>query len=579
MDLKEAQKQKTFIAEKQVSYVRLVVILFGTITYFFLNNEFVHQRLANALLIIIWLYGLYIPIFKPYERYPIFLASWFTYIGDAIFATLWLYATGGFYSPYHVMFYTSIIAVSFRFNFKITLLTSTLYTICYFVLLYYLDQLSGNETLAAVRTGFIFIIGLMTYLITKETLFQTQQKVTMERLVKEAANSYEQLKEKQLELKELNNKLQLRNDIFNHAEENALIGSYSWHLSANKLEYSDNLYKILGYKPGEFEPSFEKFLNFLHPEDKENMIAIWESAKVTKKFETSRQRVLTKDGQLKYLNATGKFTGSGVNELVIGTIQDITGDVLLNEMLKEKNSELERSNTELASFTYIASHDLQEPVRKIHTFSKLILEKDGAQLPETTRNYLSRISSSAVRMQNLIEAFLNYSRIDNSQLVFEKTDLTLIIEDAISQLSDLIEEKNVVIENGKLPVLSVIPFQVQQLFINLISNAIKYSRKDISPLIKITSEIIPGKKLNEPEINPDINYWKISVEDNGIGFEQKYADKIFEVFKRLHNKEDYAGTGIGLAICKKIMVSHKGMITATGKPNKGAVFSVYFPAA
>ncbi|MBI2721256.1 MAG: PAS domain-containing protein [Bacteroidetes bacterium] len=578
MDLKEAARQKTFTAEKQISYVRMIVILFGTVTFFFLNHPHVHTPLAHFLLILIWLYGLYIPIFKPYKKYSIFLASWFTYLSDSIFATLWIYATGGFYSPYHVMFYISIIAVAFRFDLKTTFFTSALYTLCYFILLWQLNQLADNETEATVRTGFIFIIGFMTYLITQETLNQTQQKIAIEQMAEEVKENYTQLSSSQAQLTLVNQKLILRNAIFNHAEENALIGSYAWYLASNKLEYSDNLYKLLGCEVDEFEPSFEKYMTFVHPDDRATMLTNWEEYLRSKKIKNSRYRIYTKSGKLKYLHSSGKITGPENDTLVIGTVQDITSDVEMHELIHQKNKELEKSNTELASFNYIASHDLQEPVRKIHTFSKLILEKD-TDLNDKTRGYLSRISSSAIRMQNLIVAFLNYSRVENTPLAFEKTDMNVLMDEVIANLSDLMEEKNAVIKKTQLPVVMLLPFQIQQLFINLISNSIKYSKPDVSPVIKISCAEIPGSQIEQEGVNANINYWKINVEDNGIGFDQKYADKIFEVFQRLHNKDEYAGTGIGLAICKKIVNSHKGFITATGSYANGATFSIYLPVA
>jgi signal transduction histidine kinase len=425
--------------------------------------------------------------------------------------------------------------------------------------------------------GFIFIIGLATNLITRETLIQTQQKVIMQRLANEASESYDKLQKNQAELNELNAQLQLRNNIFNHAEENSLIGSYAFHFNDNKLEYSDNLFRILGYVPGEFEPSFEKYLSFVHPDDKETLIQEWEESRRTKTFNMNVQRLIVKSGSTRYFKASGKFIGAGMETMLIGTLQDITHDVILNETLKEKNEELEKSNNELASFNYIASHDLQEPVRKIHAFSKLILERKDDELSETNKNYLSRISSAAVRMQNLIEAFLNYSRIDNAKLEFEKSDLNKLLEEAIAQVSDLIEDKQVKVEKETLPKLDVIPFQVQQLFINLISNSIKYSKPNVQPIIKITCEKVSGREIKSAEANAQALYWKIAVQDNGIGFDQKYVDKIFEVFKRLHTKEEYAGTGIGLAICRKIMQSHHGLITANGVQGEGAVFKCYFP--
>jgi PAS domain S-box-containing protein len=239
------------------------------------------------------------------------------------------------------------------------------------------------------------------------------------------------------------------------------------------------------------------------------------------------------------------------------------------KVLEEKNIELERKNKELESFNYIASHDLQEPLRKIQLFYSRILEKDKQNLSESSLEYFTSISSAADRMQNLIEALLSYSTTDFTGMVFEKTDLDKILTEVTSDLGELIESKKAVIQSDGLPKLSVIPFQFRQLLSNLISNGIKYSKKDIPPIIKITatpSEDTTGKK-----------FWEIAIADNGIGFEQQYEHKIFELFQRLHGKNEFVGTGIGLAICKKIIENHKGRIEVKTQPGIGSVFTIFIP--
>jgi PAS domain S-box-containing protein len=262
--------------------------------------------------------------------------------------------------------------------------------------------------------------------------------------------------------------------------------------------------------------------------------------------------------------------------LIIG--RDITELVHATTALQQKNEELERSNQELTSFSYVASHDLQEPLRKIQSFSNRILEKEGGQFSETTKDYFKRIVSAARRMQDLIDALLNFSRTNTAELVFEPVDLNSIIEEVKTSLKENIEEKNAVVEAASLPVLSVIPLQFFQLMLNLVSNSLKYSKAGIHPHIKISAEVIAGQYVQPPAVYPFEKYWKISVEDNGIGFEQQYENKIFELFQRLHGKLEYGGTGIGLAICKKIVQNHNGVISAVGKPGVGATFNVYLPA-
>lgn len=245
--------------------------------------------------------------------------------------------------------------------------------------------------------------------------------------------------------------------------------------------------------------------------------------------------------------------------------------------LKEKNSELEKMNQELQSFAYISSHDLQEPLRKIQTFATLILEKEFDNLSEGGKDKFLRMQNAAQRMQTLINDLLSYSRTNIQERVFEKTDLSKIIDEVKDDLKEEIEQKNATIENCENCEATIIPFQFRQLLYNLISNSLKFSNPETPIIIKVKSEIVKGSLLNNKNLEEDSNYCHIQISDNGIGFEQQYSAKIFEVFQRLHGKLEYTGTGIGLAIVKKIVDNHNGIITATGEKNKGATFDIYIP--
>lgn len=245
--------------------------------------------------------------------------------------------------------------------------------------------------------------------------------------------------------------------------------------------------------------------------------------------------------------------------------------------LRDKNVSLENMNDELLSFNYVASHDLQEPLRKIQAFSNRILES-GEPMSEKTTDHFNRITAAASRMQNLLEALISYSRASNADIDFVQTDLNKLLDEVKTDIHEIIEEKYVTIINDGLPEIKVIPIQIHQLFQNIISNAIKYAKADVSPVIKIKSEIVKAENIRKPVNLHYQKYWKITFEDNGIGFEKTYEDKIFELFQRLHGKTEFEGTGIGLAICRKITQNHNGYITAEGYPGKGATFFVYFPA-
>lgn len=245
--------------------------------------------------------------------------------------------------------------------------------------------------------------------------------------------------------------------------------------------------------------------------------------------------------------------------------------------LKEKNEELEKMNQELQSFAYISSHDLQEPLRKIQTFASLILEKEFDNLSNGGKDKFQRMQSAAQRMQTLINDLLSYSRTNIQERIFEKTDLSKIIEEVKDDLKEEIEQKNARIENCENCEANIIPFQFRQLLYNLVSNSLKFSKPETPIVIKIQSEIVKGSLLNNKKLEEETNYCHIQISDNGIGFEQQYSAKIFEVFQRLHGKLEYNGTGIGLAIVKKIVDNHNGIITATGEKNKGATFDIYLP--
>jgi PAS domain S-box-containing protein len=245
--------------------------------------------------------------------------------------------------------------------------------------------------------------------------------------------------------------------------------------------------------------------------------------------------------------------------------------------LAQKNKDLEKMNVELQSFAYVSSHDLQEPLRKIQTFASRILAKEMQTLSDSGKDYFKRMQDAAGRMQTLIQDLLAYSRTSTTDRTFEKTDLGKIAEEVKLDIKETNPEKNVVIEFGKLCEVNVIPFQFRQLLYNLIGNAIKFAKPGVPPHVSIKSETVKGSAVETEKLNQQISYCHISVTDNGIGFDPQYRTRIFEVFQRLHGKEEYSGTGIGLAIVKKIVDNHNGVVSATGEIGKGARFDIYLP--
>jgi PAS domain S-box-containing protein len=245
--------------------------------------------------------------------------------------------------------------------------------------------------------------------------------------------------------------------------------------------------------------------------------------------------------------------------------------------VQRKNKELDAMNQELASFAYVSSHDLQEPLRKIQTFATRIVETEEGRLSDKARDYFGRMQSAAVRMQRLIEDLLTYSRTNTAEKKFETVDLNTVFDEVAHDLKEAIDQRQAVIKVDKLPTLNVIRFQFAQLITNIFSNALKFSKTNVKPVITVTHQLVEGKSIIHMKADKKIKYHQISISDNGIGFEQEHKAKIFEVFQRLHGRSEYEGTGIGLAICKKIVDNHGGIITADGTPDNGATFDIYLP--
>lgn len=245
--------------------------------------------------------------------------------------------------------------------------------------------------------------------------------------------------------------------------------------------------------------------------------------------------------------------------------------------LEDMNRELIKMNEELSSFAYVSSHDLQEPLRKIQMFSKRILEKEINTLSEEGKNFFLRMDNAANRMQLLINDLLTYSRTNTSQKRFEKTSLNDLIMDVKQELNEKIMATDTIIECEPLPELHIIPFQFKQLFTNLLTNSIKFAKPGQRPHIIITSSLIDGSQIDYPTADHEKKYWHIAFADKGTGFDSQYNEQIFGLFQRLHGRREYEGTGIGLAIAKKVVDNHNGIITAEGKEDEGATINIYLP--
>jgi len=378
-----------------------------------------------------------------------------------------------------------------------------------------------------------------------------------------------------------------------------------WTADANgNVNYFNNVwltYTGLGFE----ELKDWGWKKIVHPDDWEEHSKRWQHSIDTGNNFELEHRLLNKDGEYKWhlsrnlvhKDENGKITmwiGTGTEiqeqrkqkqDLEQAVVERTYELQQASENLVGKNDELEKMNIELQSFAHVSSHDLQEPLRKIQTFAARILEREMDNLSEKGKDDFNRMRSAAGRMQQLIEDLLAFSHLNTTERKFENTALEKIVSDVKSELKEMIEEKHAVIEIGEMCEAHIIPFQFHQLMHNLVSNALKFSSPLPAPHISIKSIIVKGYKLiyDNPAIPqgrlaPEKLYCHISVADNGIGFEPEYNERIFAVFQKLHGKEEYAGTGIGLSIVKKIVENHNGIIIATGKLGKGAIFDIYIPA-
>jgi PAS domain S-box-containing protein len=320
----------------------------------------------------------------------------------------------------------------------------------------------------------------------------------------------------------------------------------------------------------------------IHPEDLDGTVSQWQNALTNETLYEKEHRLMMLDGTYKWhISRAHPFKNEGKIVKWFGTATDIDDQKKLSENLEwrvsERTRELQSSNNELAQFAYVASHDLQEPLRKIITFIEL-LQRDLPTMEGKPNGYLKKIEQSAQRMSTLIKDILNFSQLGKPGNRFEQTDLNEALSTIAVDLEVVIQQKNATITHETLPVLEAIPQQMNQLFYNLLSNSLKFAREGVAPIVRITSRELQRKEaLKYPELTPSLNYLMIQFEDNGIGFNQKFADQIFTIFQRLNNRQDYSGTGIGLALCKKIALNHNGTIRASSTENKGSVFQVILP--
>ncbi len=379
-------------------------------------------------------------------------------------------------------------------------------------------------------------------------------------------------------VKKVNSELSFLNYTFNKAEKIAGISHWKYNVEQKKFTFSDNFWSSVEGFDNNIQIGVEQVFKRIHPEDKRKVLTTY-SESFEKLLPTSIIfRIFSGVDELRYIKAVGSYVENDENEHIkIAVNYDITEQYSANLEMEKTNNNLQTINDELESFNNIVSHDMQEPLRKIQMFISRIESDEVKKLSPTAQGYFDRISFSANRMQNLMIDLVNYSQSVKGEKIFEKVDLNSLVSKVVAMLPLEIEEQKVRIEVDDLPIIIGLPFQLQQLFVNLISNSIKFGKEDTTNLIKIYVEEIDTNEVKDGIVFSSNDFYKIIISDSGIGFEQQFATKLFKLFSTLKKNSQQKGTGIGLAICKRVMDNHHGFIFAKGIVNEGSKFIMYFP--
>jgi PAS domain S-box-containing protein len=379
------------------------------------------------------------------------------------------------------------------------------------------------------------------------------------------------------------NLLEHQRDQMETAEAILNYGSWEYDVSRNGITYSEGLFRILGLLSHDYPNNQVEYLiysNMIVPEQRQKIRDLVENAIQNKEVEFyTEHQIIDAKGKLKHMALKAKcfYDGEKISR-ILGVTADRTNIEANQVELERRLVALRKSNSELEQFAYVASHDLQEPLRKIISFGERLNNKYRDKLDEEGRFFVDRMTNSADRMKTMIQDLLTYSRVSRQNGSFQTISLTEILKQVLYDLELKIQEKQAIITFENLPLINAQPTQMYQLFQNLLTNALKFTRPQNPVIIAVKCGLISPLEIKENSLfSPLINYYKITVSDNGIGLEDEYAERIFALFQRLHGRLEYQGTGLGLAICRKIVEGHHGQIKATGTLGVGAEFTVYLP--
>ncbi len=381
------------------------------------------------------------------------------------------------------------------------------------------------------------------------------------------------LKERETELTGLSDQLARQNVLFDAALNNMIQGLCMFDADQRLIVVNRRYLEMYGFSPDVVKPGitlreimeYSVAIGNYTPEEGDRALAERPTQAARREQDVLLQRL--RDGRIIAVMHQPLANGGSV-----ATYEDVTQREQTEFTLRQYMTKLEQSNKELENFAFVASHDLQEPLRKIESFGSRLVSRYGDALGDDGRMYIDRMQNAASRMRRLIIDLLSYSRVTTKAQPFVRLKPDKILQEVIGDLQVAIDEAGAIVEIGPLPAIEGDPTQIQQLFQNLISNAIKFRAKGIAPRIRIE-----GRITTKAECLQEIELCEIRVQDNGIGFDEKYLDRIFAVFQRLHGRSEYEGTGIGLATCRKIVERHNGTIGAQSQPGAGSTFIVTLP--
>lgn len=371
-------------------------------------------------------------------------------------------------------------------------------------------------------------------------------------------------------------------ELLEETEELLQFGSWAWEISTHTVTWTSGLYTLLGYSRGEVAGriGYDFYLNHVLEEYRQPFEEALQTALREKSDFTFEYMIKIKSGVHKTISTKGKIVKDENSEVakILCINRDITALRNFEKEQERSIRELNRSNKELEEFAYIASHDLQEPLRKISMFTERLKGRFNNALDKEGELFIDRILNAAANMRTLIDNLLDFSRANRRSHSYDQVSLNAILDEVISELELKIEEtqSNITL-SGTFPTLEAVSSEMIQLFNNILSNAIKFKKDSVVAEINIHAGKLGKAEKNLLGLPLNQAYHRIEIQDNGIGFEPEYADRIFQIFQRLNGKTEYPGSGIGLAICKKIVEKHNGLIFAKSQPDQGAIFTVILP--